>query len=135
MQKSLDNMCAVVETWSDKIEHDRKGKQFIKKNERYLVVMIFGAVKEGKSTLGNFFAGKKFFNAPFDNRYKKIPKPVFATEDSGRDTGHIEKDSRGDTRFVIDTTGSIQYFTLSGLRWIDSPGREGDTKNMTALVE
>lgn len=142
-QKSLDNMRAVVETWSDKIEHDRKGKQFIKKNERYLVVMIFGAVKAGKSTLGNFFAGKKFFNAPFDNRYKKITKPVFATEESGRDTGDIEKDSRGDTWFqegVIDTTGAIQYYTLSGLRWIDSPGtgavgKEGDTKDMTALVE
>lgn len=141
--KSLENMRAVVEMWSDKIEHDRKGKQFIKKNERYLVVMIFGEVKAGKSTLGNFFAGKKFFNAPFDNRYKKIPKPVFATEESGRDTGHIERDSHGDNWFqegIIDTTGSIQYYTLSGLRWIDSPGtgavaKEGDTKDMTALVE
>ncbi|MBR0261625.1 MAG: 50S ribosome-binding GTPase [Selenomonadaceae bacterium] len=142
-QKSLDTMRAVVETWSDKIEADRKGKQFIKKNERYLVVMIFGAVKAGKSTLGNFFAGKKFFNAPFDNHYKKISKPVFETEESGRDTGDVEKDSHGDTWFqegVIDTTGAIQYFTLSGLRWIDSPGtgavgKSGDTKNMTALVE
>ena len=142
-QKSLDNMQAVFATWSDKIEADRKGKQFIKKNERYLVVMIFGAVKAGKSTLGNFFAGKKFFNAPFDNRYKKIAKPVFETEEKGRDTGDIEKDSRGDTWFqegIIDTTGAIQYFTLSGLRWIDSPGtgavgKAGDTKDMTALVE
>lgn len=142
-QKSLANLRAVVETWSDKIEADRKGKQFIKKNEKYLVVMIFGAVNSGKSTLGNFFAGKKFFNAPFDNHYKKIAKPIFETEERGRDTGDVEKDSRGDTWFqegIIDTTGAIQYFTLSGLRWIDSPGtgavgKEGDTKNMTALVE
>ncbi|MBR4151618.1 MAG: hypothetical protein IKT98_01505 [Selenomonadaceae bacterium] len=142
-QKSLDNLRAVVETWSDKIEADRKGKQFIKKNEKYLVVMIFGAVKAGKSSLGNFFAGKKFFNAPFDNHYKKIAKPVFEIEESGRDKGDFKKDERGDTWFqegVIDTTGAIQYFTLSGLRWIDSPGtgavgRAGDTKNMTALVE
>ena len=142
-QKSLDNLRAVVETWSDKIEADRKGKQFIKKNEKYLVVMIFGAVKAGKSTLGNFFAGKKFFNAPFDNHYKKISKPIFETEERGRDTGDVEKDSHGDTWFqegVIDTTGAIQHFTLSGLRWVDSPGtgavgKAGDTKNMTALVE
>lgn len=142
-QQSLENFRAVVETWSDKIEADRKGKQFIKKNEKYLVVMIFGAVKAGKSSLGNFFAGKKFFNAPFDNRYKKITKPIFETEERGRDTGDIEKDSHGDTWFqegIIDTTGAIQYFTLSGLRWIDSPGtgavgKEGDTKDMTALVE
>lgn len=142
-QKSLDNLRAVVETWSEKIESDRKGKQFIKKNEKYLVVMIFGAVKAGKSTLGNFFAGKKFFNAPFDNHYKKINKPIFEMEESGRDTGGLEKDSHGDTRFqegIIDTTGAIQYFTLSGLRWIDTPGtgsvkKAGDTKNMTALVD
>lgn len=142
-QKSLENMRAVIETWSEKIEADRKGKQFIKKNEKYLVVMVFGAVKAGKSSLGNFFAGKNFFSAPFDNRYKKIPKPVFETEERGRDTGDISKDAQGDTWFtegVIDTTGAIQFFTLSGLRWIDSPGtgavgKAGDTKNMTALVE
>ena len=142
-QKSLDNMRAVVETWRDKIEADRKGKQFIKKNEKFLVVMVFGAVKAGKSSLGNFFAGKKFFNAPFDNHYKKISKPVFETEESGRNTGDVEKDSRGDIWFqegVIDTTGAIQYFTLSGLRWVDSPGtgavgKAGDTLDMTALVE
>lgn len=142
-QKSLDNMRAVVETWRDKIEADRKGKQFIKKNEKFLVVMVFGAVKAGKSSLGNFFAGKKFFNAPFDNHYKKISKPVFETEESGRNTGDVEKDSRGDIWFqegVIDTTGAIQFFTLSGLRWVDSPGtgavgKAGDTLDMTALVE
>ena len=38
------------------------------------------------------------------------------------------------------SAGAIQFFTLSGLRWIDSPGtgavkKTGDTKNMTALVE
>ena len=143
VKKSLDNIRAIIETWRDKIEADRKGKQFIKKNEKYLVVMVFGAVKAGKSSLGNFFAGKKFFNAPFDNHYKKISKPIFETEESGRDTGDVEKDSHGDTWFqegVIDTTGAIQYFTLSGLRWVDSPGtgavgKGGDTKNMTKLVE
>ena len=142
-QKSLDNLREIIKTWSAKIDADRKGKQFIKKNEKYLVVMVFGAVKAGKSSLGNFFAGKKFFNAPFDNHYKKISKPIFETEERGRDTGDIEKDSRGDTWFqegVIDTTGAIQYFTLSGLRWIDSPGtgavgKLGDTKDMTKLVE
>ncbi|MBQ9479928.1 MAG: hypothetical protein IJU71_10285 [Selenomonadaceae bacterium] len=142
-QKSLDNLRAVVSTWQDKVEADRKGKEFIRKNEKYLVVMIFGAVKAGKSSLGNFFAGKKLVNAPFDNRYKHIPKPIFETEEKGRDTGDISKDQSGDTWFtegVIDTTGAIQYFTLSGLRWIDSPGtgavgKAGDTLDMTKLVE
>lgn len=142
-QKSLENLREIITAWSEKIDADRKGKQFIKKNEKYLVVMVFGAVKTGKSSLGNFFAGKKFVNAPFDNHYKKISKPIFETEEKGRNTGDIETDSSGDTWFqegVTDTTGAIQYFTLSGLRWIDSPGtgavsKFGDTKDMTKLVE
>ena len=133
----------MTEDMRAKLESERKGKEFIKKNEKYLVVMIFGAVKAGKSTLGNFFAGKKFLNAPFDNPYKHIEKPVFETEERGRDTGDVSKDESGQTWFtegVVDTTGAIQYFTLSGLRWVDSPGtgavkKEGDTKNMTAMVE
>ena len=142
-QKSLDNLRVVVDEWSKKIEADRKGKQFIKKNEKYLVVMIFGSVSVGKSTLGNFFAGQKFFNAPFDNYYKKIAKPVFMIEERGSDTGDLETDSYGDTWFqvgALHTTTAILYFTLSGLRWIDSPGtgalsRESDIKDMNEFVE
>lgn len=143
VQRSLDKLKLVVEAWREKIEADRKGKEFIRKNEKYLVAMIFGAVKAGKSTLGNFFAGKKFVNAPFDNPYKHINKPKFEVEEGGRSTGGIEKDDTGDQWFAegfIDTTGAIQYFTLSGLRWIDSPGtgavsKSGDKKDMTKLVE
>ena len=142
-QKSLANLREVVASWGEKIEAERKGREFIRKNEKYLVVMVFGAVKAGKSSLGNFFAGKKFLAAPFDNPYKHIDKPVFETEEKGRDTGDVEKDSSGNTWFsegVTDTTGAIQYFTLSGLRWVDSPGtgavsREGDTRDMTKMVE
>ena len=142
-KETFEKFRLIVEALRKKIESDRKGQDFIKKNEKYLVVMIFGAVKAGKSSLGNFFAGKKFINAPFDNPYKHINKPVFETEERGRDTGDVSRDENGNMWFtegVIDTTGAIQYFTLSGLRWVDSPGtgavkKDGDTKNMTALVE
>lgn len=142
-QQALNKFRKTVEDVRVRIETNRKGTEFIKKNEKYLVVMIFGAVKAGKSSLGNFFAGKNFLVAPFDNPYKHIDKPVFETEERGRNTGDVSKDASGNTWFtegVIDTTGAIQYFTLSGLRWVDSPGtgavkKEGDTKNMTDMVE
>lgn len=142
-QNSLANLRTSIESWRHKIEQDRKGREFIQKNEKYLVVMIFGAVKTGKSSLGNFFAGQKFLTAPFDNRYKHIAPPVFETEERGRNSGDVEKDENGNTWFsegVTDTTGTIQYFTLSGLRWVDSPGtgaveKDGDYKDMTKLVE
>ena len=139
----MANLRTSIESWRHKIEQDRKGREFIQKNEKYLVVMIFGAVKTGKSSLGNFFAGQKFLTAPFDNRYKHIAPPVFETEERGRNSGDVEKDENGNTWFsegVTDTTGTIQYFTLSGLRWVDSPGtgaveKDGDYKDMTKLVE
>lgn len=137
LAQSFDVTRQMIREWHHQIEINSKGTNFMHKNEKYLVVMVFGAVKTGKSTLGNFFAGRELQEAPFDNAYKHIENPEFDTEEKGRNTGDIEKDVKGRTWFsegVTDTTGDIQYFTLSGLRWIDSPGtgalaREGDIRN------
>ena len=97
----------------------------MEQHEKYLVLMVFGAVKAGKSTLGNFFAGKDFRSASFDNAYKHLPPATFAIYDKKRDTGGIVADETGQEWFVegyLDTTGNIQGFTLGGLRWMDSPG-------------
>lgn len=139
---TIEDINENIKQWHHQIEKNKKGIKFMHSHEKYLVVMIFGAVKAGKSTLGNFFAGKDFINAPFDNEYKYREHPVFATEEKGRDTGDIEKDNNGNTWFsegVTDTTGAIQYFTLSGLRWMDSPGtgaleKDHDKRNMEEMV-
>lgn len=139
---TIEDINENIKQWHHQIEKNKKGIKFMHSHEKYLVVMIFGAVKAGKSTLGNFFAGKDFINASFDNEYKHRAHPVFATEEKGRDTGDIEKDNNGNTWFsegVTDTTGAIQYFTLSGLRWMDSPGtgaleKDNDKRNMEEMV-
>ena len=127
--------------WEENIKRNAKGQQFMHKNEKYLVAMIFGQVKVGKSSLGNFIAGKYFIDAPFDNEYKNREHPSFCNEIEGRDGNITRDESNRDwfTEGLIDTTGAIQYFTLSGLRWIDSPGtgavkKEGDTLEMNGLV-
>ena len=87
--------------------------------------MIFGAVKSGKSSLGNFIAGKNFLEANFDNAYKHLGPTKFGTIDVKRSTGGLQTDDKGNQWFsegVLDTTGNIQFFTLAGMRWIDSPG-------------
>ena len=104
--------------------------------------MVFGAVKAGKSSLGNFFAGKYFSKSNVETEYNHRDKPQFISEESGRETGGLTKELNGDTWFtegVTDTTGAIQYFTLSGLRWMDSPGtgavkKDGDSKDMERMV-
>lgn len=143
LQANLSAKNTALKEWRDKVEEDRKGREFMHKHEKYLVVMVFGAVKAGKSTLGNFFGGREFRHAEFDNVYKHLPLPIFITEEDGRATESLAQDENGETWFkegVVDTTGSIQYFTLSGLRWMDSPGtgalgKQGDTRSMDEMVD
>lgn len=132
-----------LEAWNEQKLQNAKGAEFMNKHQKYLVAMIFGAVKSGKSSLGNFMAGKSFLDAPFDNEFKHHPVVPMESEESGRAEGGIEKDEKGRQFFKVgftDTTGAIQYFTMSGLRWMDSPGtgaisKEGDQLNMEKLVD
>ncbi len=138
----LTKINASIDSWNNDLTSQLKGTEFMKKHEKYLVVMVFGAVKAGKSSLGNFFAGKYFSNSNVETEYNHRYKPQFISEESGRETGGLTKELNGDTWFtegVTDTTGAIQYFTLSGLRWMDSPGtgavkKDGDSKDMEQLV-
>lgn len=132
-----------IETWNQQKLQIAKGADFMDRHQKYLVVMIFGAVKSGKSSLGNFMAGKSFLDAPFDNAFKHHPVVHMKCEESGRAEGGIEKDEKGRQFFKVgytDTTGAIQYFTMSGLCCMDSPGtgaiaQEGDQRDMEKLVE
>ena len=132
-----------IEALHDKISRREKATEFMNRHEKYLGVMVFGAVKTGKSTLGNFLAGKDFLECDLDTVYKHRDRPQFVIEESGRDSGEIVQDENGNSWFaegVTDTTGSIQYFSLSGLRWFDSPGTgavklEKDKRNMEEMVK
>lgn len=142
VESILTEINASIDSWNNDLTSQLKGTEFMKKHEKYLVVMVFGAVKAGKSSLGNFFAGKYFSKSNLETEYNHRDKPHFISEESGRETGGLTKELNGDTWFtegVTDTTGAIQYFTLSGLRWMDSPGtgavkKDGDSKDMEQMV-
>lgn len=142
LQDALFQIQDTLTQWDAAIKIKAKGMNFMSKHEKYLVVMVFGAVKSGKSSLGNLFAGNAFRKAAFDNAYKHHATPVFETEEKGRNSGAIVRHD-GEVAFAVgytDTTGDIQYFTLSGLRWIDSPGtgalrKEGDERIMEDMVK
>lgn len=143
MLQAKNNIHQTIAAWQRKIAEGAKGTEFMNRHEKYLVVMVFGAVKTGKSTLGNFLAGKNFLTAPFENKYKTSARPTFAVEESARQKGELVADGDGNQWFaegVTDTTGSMQYFTLAGLRWFDSPGtgalqKDGDIRNMEEMVK
>lgn len=126
LNKVVNDIAVAVEDWQKTFERTSEGREFMKEHQKYLVTMVFGAVKAGKSSLGNFLAGRPWLKTQYDNKYKHIPVTEFSCQEKARSTGGItETDSDGRRWFcegVVDTTGDIQYFTLSGLRWFDSPG-------------
>ena len=139
MHESLVQFDELIQAWSKSIENNKKGQAFIHENEKHMLVMVFGKVNTGKSSLGNFFAGKPFLHASVDTEFKsrlQNSPPSFKVEIEGR-----PKNLEGGwfREGVVDTTGAIQHFTVPGLRWVDSPGtgaveKAGDTCNMEKLV-
>ncbi len=97
------------------------GREFQNRFQKQPLVVVFGPVKAGKSTLGNFMLGKAFREAPFDNPYRSgaIPKVKIVVEESGR------QDAKTKEWFdvnSIESTCSAQYFSVPGLVWVDTPG-------------
>ena len=146
--KSLSDIISQISSepanWQNRCDRISEGRVFMEEHQKYLTVMVFGAVKSGKSTLGNFMAGRAWLDAPFDNRYKHLPVTGFSSQQINRRSGGItDMDQEGRRWFcegVTDTTGDIQYFTLSALRWFDSPGtgslgKEEDLVKCGELVE
>lgn len=144
LNTALSEIVSSVKNWQKAFEQNKSGKKFMVDHQKYLATMVFGAVKAGKSTLGNFLAGREWIQASYDNRYKHLPVTEFDSQEKARKTGGMtEKDDEGRRWFcegVTDTTGDIQYFTLSGLRWFDSPGTGSlgtadDFKKMDEMVK
>lgn len=54
VESILTEINASIDSWNNDLTSQLKGTEFMKKHEKYLVVMVFGAVKAGKSSLGNF---------------------------------------------------------------------------------
>ena len=80
-QKSLEDLRAGIETWSEKIEADRKGKQFIKKNEKNYSGLdnqdVMNAVKaDMKRELENEIARDKQELEEIDKMISQINKLV-----------------------------------------------------------
>ena len=110
--ETIAQLKTVLENWDESIRRSVSAQEFMHKNEKYLVAMVFGQVKTGKSSLGNFIGGQAFKSAAFDNEYKKRQHPEFIVEKSGRN-GNIINDSNNETWFtegVVDTTGAGDSF-------------------------
>ncbi|HIP11825.1 MAG TPA: hypothetical protein EYG73_03800 [Arcobacter sp.] len=120
MAELLDETIGLIkkssQTWIDNFDQMLEKEKFRSDLANYFIIIIFGKVKAGKSSLGNFIASHKlpeqkveFFKYDEAGKKQDIKKLEEIDEDSF-DTNNLE------------CTVEIQGFKLDGMAWIDTPG-------------
>jgi hypothetical protein len=115
------------QNWQKKIKTQDTGVHFRAGFNDSLLVFVYGKVKSGKSSLGNYMAWGN--TDPTDQQKSIIQKelqPVyFSGQKTGVKGGDVAKEAEIKKEFRVgatEATSSIQGFSLDGLTWIDSPG-------------
>ncbi|ART83430.1 hypothetical protein CBP31_13030 [Oceanisphaera profunda] len=108
--------------WLSQVQQHEKGTEFREQLGDSLLVFVYGKVKAGKSSLSNYIAA---------GASQPTPAQMQAAYQQGLQLAQAEASGmntdQGDFRqgFSVDRqecTDAIQYFTLPGLTWVDSPG-------------
>ncbi len=114
-------------TWNERIGKREKGIGFRANHNDSLLVFVFGKVKSGKSSLGNYIAWGNTDPSDMDKHLDHASlQPHYFSHDQSEVSGgdeHKEAEKRREFRVgATEATSSIQGFNLAGLTWIDSPG-------------
>jgi len=125
---SVDLLKKSSSNWIEKFDALLEKEKFRSDLKNYFIVIIFGKVKAGKSSLGNFIAQKRLENQQ---------ATFFKYDEVGKEHS-IKKLEEIDEGFVTDNlecTISIQGFKLNGMAWIDTPGLGSMTSQNGALAK
>lgn len=127
------NMQQATHRWLADIAGQKKGTDFRERLGDPLLVFVYGKVKAGKSSLSNYMAcGQSVPDADSLRLAKEQGLKMAREEESNArtDTSSLEN-GFGVAR--QECTHAIQYFTLPGLTWIDSPGLHSEHEENGAL--
>jgi len=123
LTNSLNSIKASTSSWVKNFEELLKRSKFRDELKNYFIVIIFGKVKAGKSSLGNFIAQNRlssqtinFFKYDEAGKEQKIAKLEEIKDDKN------DNKKEGFKTANTECTIEIQGFTLSKLAWIDTPG-------------
>lgn len=123
----IDTLNETNQSWSKKLANKDKGLAFRENFADSLLVFVYGKVKSGKSSLGNYIAWGKTENLL--EAQKEIPasqQPLyFSHAKSAVIGGDGDQEAEKNRSFRVgatEATSSIQGFKLPGLTWVDSPG-------------
>jgi tRNA U34 5-carboxymethylaminomethyl modifying GTPase MnmE/TrmE len=123
--KHLKKARDLIDAWVREAEGYDKRTKMRKRFDDSLLIFVFGKVKAGKSSLGNFFAYGDS-NPNLDCINTASPQPEFFWEAGNNSTETMSSEAMEEKRCfgvgAAETTSSIQGFTLPGLTWVDSPG-------------
>lgn len=110
-----------IQQWLDRVNSYMDGKEFINRFEKSMLVVIFGNVNVGKSSIGNFISGAV---DELRDYYDEVPD--YYVYDFAYGSKENEPIKMTENRFkenYTEETSTIQYYTLKdGLTWVDSPG-------------
>lgn len=135
ISKVLEN----ISVWGEEISKLKKNKKFINNYEKEVIVLVFGKVNSGKSSLGNFIKGD-FIKKYLDTDYSKFGEIPVTIEDKGylKTSNKLEELANEANQFgenSTEATSTIQSFRIGGLAWIDTPGIGSITKENEALAK
>ncbi|WP_263076159.1 dynamin family protein [Moraxella nasicaprae] len=127
LQQINATLQSTIGKWNEKIQQQDKGVGFRSGFNDSLLVFVYGKVKSGKSSLGNYVAWGNTDPTPelqksIDVRFHP---EYFSGERAEFKYGDAEREAEKNKSFRVgatEATSSIQGFSLSGLTWVDSPG-------------
>jgi len=115
--------------WEKELKHQANGLNFRSAFEDSLLVYIYGKVKSGKSSLGNYMAWGYTNPTPEQQQTQKqqsgAKKEYSSHGNTHAENGDKQNEAGINEKFRVgatEATSSIQSFRLPGLTWVDSPG-------------
>lgn len=116
LEKTTNTIKSATSNWTDEFNALLEKEKFRSELENYFIVIIFGKVKAGKSSLGNFIA---------KNRLPSQDINFFKYDEAGQEQTIKKLEEIDDDGFAtanLECTVEIQGFKLSSMAWIDTPG-------------
>lgn len=104
------------DSWVNNFDEMIENEKFRSYLANYFIIIIFGKVKAGKSSLGNFIA---------KNRLAEQTVHFFKYDEAGKEQSTKELEEIQENSFDtnnLECTVEIQGFKLGGMAWIDTPG-------------
>lgn len=116
LEETINLIKLVSNDWLKNFDEMIEREKFRSDLSNYFIVIIFGKVKAGKSSLGNFIA---------KNKLESQKVEFFKYDEAGKKQAIKKLEEIEENSFAtnnLECTVEIQGFKLDGMAWIDTPG-------------